>query len=68
MSIRHKLKRTFKGVFAIVGLVTDVLGGGLKIAFKLLGNVLGYFDMNILDLTAAVGDAIVNFREWFNSL
>ena len=63
-----KLKRTFKGVFAIIGLVTDILGGGLKIAFKLVGEVLKYFDLGILDVTAAVGDAIVNFREWLHGL
>lgn len=58
-----KLVRTFKGVFAILGMVSDVLGGGFKIAFKLVSAILKHFDLNILDVTAAIGDALVKFRE-----
>lgn len=58
-----KLTRTLKGVFAIVGMITDILGGGLKIAFKLVSSILGYFNMDILTVTASIGDAIVKFRE-----
>ena len=58
-----KLVRTFKGIFAIVSLVSDIVGGGLKIAFKLVSTILKYFDLNILDVTASIGDALVKFRE-----
>lgn len=64
----EKLTRTFKGLFAIVDMITTVVGGGFKIAFKLLSQVLSYFDMDILDVTAAIGDAIVGFRDWFDSI
>ncbi|MBO5319087.1 MAG: tape measure protein [Ruminococcus sp.] len=63
----EKLVRTFKGIFAIIDLVATVAGGGLKIAFKVLTTILGYFDMNILDLTAGIGDLIVGFRDWVDS-
>lgn len=63
-----KLKRTFKGLFAILDMVTTVIGGGFKMAFKIISSVLGYFDLNILDVTAAVGDAIVKFHDWFESI
>ena len=58
-----KLTRTFKGVFAVIGMVTDVLGGGFKIAFKAVTAILGYFDMDILDVTAHIGDALVTLRK-----
>ena len=58
------LKRTFKGLFAIVDIIRTVVGGGLKIAFNILSKILGAFDMNVLDLTANIGDIIVKFRDW----
>lgn len=63
-----KLARTFKGVFAVLDIITTVVGGGLKIAFKVLTEVLGYFDLNILDVTAAIGDALVKFHDWIDSV
>ena len=58
-----KLQRTFKGVFAIISIVTDILGGGFKIAFKAVSALLGYFNLDILSVTAAIGDALVIFRK-----
>ena len=62
-----KLMRTFKGVFAIFDIVTTILGGPLKFAFKLITDLLGAFNINILDVTAYIGDAIVKFRVWLDS-
>lgn len=62
-----KLERTFKGVFAIIDIVTTIVGGAAKIAFKAFTQLLGMFNMDILDFTAMVGDAIVKFRDWINS-
>lgn len=59
-----KLSRTFDGLFAVLDIVKTVTGGGLTIGFKTLSKVLGAFDLNILDVTANVGDAIVSFRDW----
>ena len=58
------LKRTFKGLFAIIDIIRTIAGGGLKIAFKVLSKILGAFDMNVLDLTGNIGDAIAKFRDW----
>jgi hypothetical protein len=58
------ITRTFKGVFAIIDVITTIAGGGLKIAFKVLSQVLSAFDMDILDLTGNIGDALVKFRDW----
>ena len=59
-----KLKRTFKGLFAIIDILRMVVGGGLNIVFKILKAVLSAFNIDVLDLTAIVGDAIVKFRDW----
>ncbi len=63
-----KLQRTLKGVFAIIDIVSTLVGGGLKIAFKAVTELLKYFDLDILDVTASVGDAIVGFRDWLDSV
>lgn len=63
-----KLTRTFKGLFAVIDIGASIVGGGIKTAFKILTEVLGYFNMDILDVTAGVGDVIVNFRDWFESI
>ena len=66
----EKLKRTFKGILAVLDIVRTIVGGALNVAFKILSKVLGAFDLTILDVTAGVGDAIVKFRDWLyeNSL
>ena len=61
-----KLQRTFKGIFAVLGMITDITGGGFKLAFKAVSSILGYFNMDILDVTASIGDALVAFREATN--
>lgn len=58
-----KLSRTFKGLFSIFKIVSDIVGGGLNLAFKLLSPVIGTTSFNILDITAAVGDSITKFKD-----
>ena len=59
-----KLRRTLRGVFSIIDIITTILGGSFKIAFKAASAVLSAFDMDILDVTASLGDAIYNFRNF----
>ena len=59
-----KITRTFKGLFAILDIVMTVTGGGLRLAFKGLSVILNAFDMDVLDLTAKVGDLISGFRDF----
>ena len=59
-----KITRTFKGIFAIVDLVKTVFGGGFRLAFKTVSAVLKSFDLDILDVTATIGDALSSFRDW----
>ena len=63
----EKLKRTFKGLFAAIDIIRTVAGNGLSLAFKAVSAVLKAFDLNILDVTANIGDAIVKFRDFLFS-
>lgn len=63
-----KLCRIFKGVFAIIDLVATVVGGPLKIAFKIITKVLEYFNLDMLDVVAGIADGIVAFHDWVDSI
>ena len=65
-----KLRRTFAGLFAVIDLVATVTGGAFRIAFKVLTSVLSAFNLDILDVTAFIGDALVALRNFIkeNSL
>lgn len=62
----EKLKRTFKGVFAIIDIIATITGGALRTAFKMVSTVMDYFNVDILDVTAAFGDWIVKIRDWID--
>ena len=62
-----KLVRTFKGLFAALDIVLTIVSGPVKIAFKILEKLLSVFDLDILSVTARIGDAIVKFHDWFES-
>ena len=59
-----KLRRTLKGLFAIIDVITTVTGGVLRFALKILCKLFGMVDVNILDVTASLGDALVKFHDW----
>ena len=61
-----KLERTFRGLFAVIDIITTVLGGGCKIAFKLVSQFLSAFNLNILDVTAYIGDLLLKMRNFIN--
>ena len=68
----NNLTRTLKGVFAVFDMITSVVGGGFKIAFKIgtavikgFAKVLGFTGDSILESTANIGDVIGAVRKWF---
>ena len=63
-----KVRRTFEGLFAILDIIGTLTGSGLKIGFEVLSGILGHFDLDILGLTANIGDAIVAFRDWLDGV
>lgn len=60
------LKRTFKGVFALIDIILTLIGGPLKLMFNAVLDILGLANIDILDLTANIGDAIVKLRDWID--
>ena len=63
-----KLKRVFEGVFAVIDIIVTILGGAFRIAFKIVSQVLDYFGVSVLDAAAWIGDLLVKFHDWFESL
>lgn len=59
-----KLYRTLKGLFTIVKIVKNVLGVGLKTALQVVSKLLGVSVNSVLDLTAVLGDGIVQFDKF----
>lgn len=59
-----KIKRTFKGLFAVLDLVSSLVGGGFRLALKAASYILSLFDLSLLDVAANIGDALVKFRDW----
>ena len=70
-STADKLKRTMKGVFAILDIVLTLIGGPIKLGIKIILQflqALGVLPSGILNITACVGDSIVAFRDWLDSV
>ena len=61
----EKLKSSLKGVFAILDIVGSIAGSVVKTAFRVLGVLFSETSGAVLDLTASIGDNIVEFRNWF---
>ena len=59
-----KVRRAFEGLFAILDIISSVVGGGFKAAFNVLTAILDQFGMSVLDVAANMGDALVTFRDW----
>lgn len=57
-----KIKRTFKGVFAIFSIAGQIIGGVIGVFAKLFGAMSGGTG-GILSVTASIGDLIVAFDE-----
>lgn len=63
-----KFQRIFEGVFALLDIITTILGGAFKIAFKIGAALLDTFGLSIVDVLVYVADAIVAVRDWVDSL
>ncbi len=59
-----KLRRTLRGVFAILKIFTTFFGGTVKLAFQVVGKVLSSFNLDILSFTALIGDALTAFSNF----
>lgn len=61
------LTRTLKGLFAIIDIVRMILSIGFRIAFQVVKGILSAFNLDILDVTAAIGDMLVKLRDWIKN-
>lgn len=59
-----ELTRTLAGLFALLDIIRQCLGGSLKFSIKAINAVFSVFGMNTLDLTADLGDLLVKFDKW----
>lgn len=59
-----KVKRTFKGLFSVLRVGTNIMGGLGKAGFTLLQKVLAGFNLDILDVAANIGDMLAEFESW----
>lgn len=62
-----KLRRTFSGLFSALSVVKNFVGGTAAVALRVVSKLLSSLHISLLDVTAAVGDAITKFKEWLNS-
>lgn len=62
-----KLQRTFSGLFSALSVVKNFVGGTVAAVLRVVSKLLSSLHISLLDVTAAVGDAITKFKEWLNS-
>ena len=62
-----KITRTFRGLFAILDIIWMIITTSVNTALDLLGATVGKLDLDILGMTASVGDSIVKFRDWLKT-
>ena len=63
----EQLMRIFDGIVAVLDVFMTVTGGLVKMGIKALASALGMVNIDILELAARVGDALVAFRDWFET-
>lgn len=60
----RKLTETFRGLFSILHIITSLVGGTFKIAFQVLKGILAAFNIDVLDFTSMIGNAIYAVDRW----
>ena len=65
--VSDNITRTFNGLFAVLDLIRMVVGGGVSLAMKAIRFIFETFGIKVLDVTAALGDAIVAVRNWIKN-
>ena len=62
----QKLERVFSGLFSVVKIASNLIGGPLKIALSIANGICSLFGMSVLDLAANIADSIVAFSDWLD--
>lgn len=61
-----QLVSTFRGLFVILKWGTNLLGGGFKIAIKVVSLLLKAFGLSFLDVTAIIGDFLYKIDQFLS--
>lgn len=61
-----QLVSTFRGLFVILKWGTNILGGGFKIAIKVVSLLLKTFGLSFLDVTAIIGDFLYKIDQFLS--
>ena len=61
-----QLVSTFRGLFVILKWCTNILGGGFKIAIKVVSLLLKAFGLSFLDVTAIIGDFLYKIDQFLS--
>ena len=64
----EELRRTMAGLAAVLDIIKMTVGGALKFGLKALNAILSAFGMDTLDLTANLGDLLVQFDKWLRAV
>lgn len=64
----NKLYRTGKGIAALFDIIFSTVKGGWRLMSRFVSEILGVADVDLLELTARIGDLIVKFRDWLKSV
>lgn len=60
-----QLARIFDGIVAVLDVFMSITGGLVKMGLKAVAGALGMVNVDLMELVALVGDALVAFRDWF---
>lgn len=60
----EKLKNTMRGLFDVLGIVSDIAGKLGSGALKILSAMMGDVHLNVLDYTEAIGKNLTATRKW----
>lgn len=60
----EKLKNSLRGLFDVLGIVTDIVSKLANGAFKILSAIMGDVHLNVLDYTEAIGKNLTATRKW----
>ena len=60
----EKLKNSLRGLFDVLGIVTDITYKLANGAFKILSAIMGDVHVNVLDYTEAIGKNLTATRKW----
>lgn len=63
----EKLRRSLRGLFAVLDIGVTLISSIVTPALRLLSFIIGGSSDNVLDFTGNVGDLLVAFRDWIKS-